>query len=127
MSSRLGGWAGEVPHPPSPTSTRLYVAGAYGSTKRYKSFERLYKVNDCTVLGASGELSDYQYIKRLLEELADDDFCLDDGHHMKPHEIFSYLTRVIYNRRNKCAGVVGGMTLLGWRSASCALPSERGP
>ena len=105
MSSRLGGWAGEVPHPPSPTSTRLYVAGAYGSTKRYKSFERLYKVNDCTVLGASGELSDYQYIKRLLEELADDDFCLDDGHHMKPHEIFSYLTRVIYNRRNKCAGV----------------------
>lgn len=92
---------------------RLCVAGAYGSTKRYKSFERLYKVNDCTVLGASGELSDYQYIKRLLEELADDDFCLDDGHHMKPHEIFSYLTRVIYNRRNKCVGVAGGMILAG--------------
>lgn len=80
---------------------QTFTAGAYGSTKRYKSFERLYKVNDCTVLGAGGELSDYQYIKRLLEELADDDFCMDDGHHMKPHEIYSYLTRVIYNRRNK--------------------------
>lgn len=39
-------------------------AGAYGSTKRYKSFERLRKVNDACVVGASGELSDFQYIMR---------------------------------------------------------------
>ena len=40
------------------------TAGAYGSTKRYKSFERIRKVNDVCVLGASGELSDFQYIMR---------------------------------------------------------------
>ncbi len=41
---------------------------------------------------------------RLLEELSDDDFCMDDGHHLKPHEVHSYLCRVLYNRRNKCVG-----------------------
>ena len=77
------------------------VAGAYGSTKRYKSFDRVRKVNDKCILAAGGELSDFQYIMRLLEELADDDYCMDDGHRLKPSEIFAYLTRVIYNRRNK--------------------------
>ncbi|KAI7846152.1 hypothetical protein COHA_000322 [Chlorella ohadii] len=96
--------------------------GAYGSTKRYKSFERLRKVNDVCVVGASGELSDFQYIMRLLEELSDDDFCMDDGHHLKPHEVHSYLCRVLYNRRNKMdplwnslvvGGFYGGKPFLG--------------
>ncbi|PRW61006.1 20S proteasome beta type 4 [Chlorella sorokiniana] len=96
--------------------------GAYGSTKRYKSFERLRKVNDVCAVGASGELSDFQYIMRLLEELSDDDFCMDDGHHLKPHEVHSYLCRVLYNRRNKfdplwnsivVGGFYGGKPFLG--------------
>lgn len=37
----------------------------------------------------------------LLEELSDDDFCMDDGHRLKPAEVHSYLCRVLYNRRNK--------------------------
>lgn len=50
----------------------------------------------------------------LLQQLTDDDFCMDDGHSMKPAEIFSYLTRVLYNRRNKMdplwnSIVVGGL------------------
>ncbi|KAK9793714.1 hypothetical protein WJX73_005874 [Symbiochloris irregularis] len=75
--------------------------GSYGSTKRYKSFERIRKVNDRTVLGASGELSDFQYIMNLLDELTTDDFCEDDGGMLSPREIWSYLCRVLYNRRNK--------------------------
>lgn len=75
--------------------------GAYGSTKRYKSFDRLRKVNESCIVGAGGELSDFQYIMRLLEELSDDDFCMDDGHTLKPAEVHSYLCRVLYNRRNK--------------------------
>lgn len=47
----------------SPLAPRPHT-GAYGSTKRYKSFERLYKVNDACVVGAGGELSDFQYIMR---------------------------------------------------------------
>lgn len=94
----------------------LYIlSGAYGSTKRYKSFDRVRKVNDSCIIAAGGELSDFQYIMRLLEELADDDFCMDDGHRLKPSEVFSYLARVIYNRRNKMdplwnSLVVGGVS-----------------
>lgn len=43
--------------------------GAYGSTKRYKSIERIKRVNDHVVIAASGEISDFQYILRLLDEL----------------------------------------------------------
>lgn len=42
---------------------------AYGSTKRYKSFQRIYKVNDNCVVAAGGEISDFQQIQRYLDEL----------------------------------------------------------
>lgn len=77
------------------------MLGSYGSTKRYKDFCRLHKVNDSVAIAASGELSDFQYIMQLLGELADDDFCMDDGHKLGPSEVHAYLTRVLYNRRNK--------------------------
>ncbi|DBB18528.1 hypothetical protein WJX82_008712 [Trebouxia sp. C0006] len=88
--------------------------GCYGSTKRYKSFERLRKINSKTVIGAGGELSDFQYIMTLLEELMKEDFCLDDDIEMSPREVFAYLNRVIYNRRTKMdplwnSLVVGGL------------------
>ncbi|GAQ90311.1 20S proteasome regulatory subunit beta protein [Klebsormidium nitens] len=95
---------------------------SYGSTIRYKSIERLHKVNDHTLLGASGEISDYQYISNLLEELATDDFNHDDGLQLNPKEIYAYLTRVLYNRRNKfdplwnslvIGGVKNGKSFLG--------------
>jgi len=75
--------------------------GSYGSTKRYKSIERLKKVGKHTVIGFTGELSDFTYIMTLLDELMNHDFCLDDGKELDPWEIHSYLTRVMYNRRNK--------------------------
>ena len=82
---------------------RMHGVGAYGSTKRYKSIQRLYKVNDSTVIGASGELSDFQYLQTLMEDLVTEDFCMDDGVQLQPKEIYNWLTRVLYNRRNKFA------------------------
>ena len=81
----------------------MHGLGAYGSTKRYKSIQRLYKVNDLTVIGASGELSDFQYLQTLMEDLVTEDFCMDDGVQLQPKEIYNWLTRVLYNRRNKFA------------------------
>ncbi len=52
-------------------------------------------------MGASGEISDFKYILTLLDELMTNDYCADDGHDMTPSEVFNYLTRVLYNRRNK--------------------------
>ena len=77
------------------------MLGAYGSTKRYKNVQRVFKVNETTIVGASGEISDFQYISNLLEELTTQDFCYDDGCTLTPKEIHAYLCRVLYNRRNK--------------------------
>jgi 20S proteasome subunit beta 7 len=82
--------------PPSARNT-----GSYGSTKRYKSFPRLTKANETTLVGAGGELSDFQYLQDLLDELNADDFCADDGLRRTPASLCSYLTRVLYNRRSK--------------------------
>lgn len=75
--------------------------GSYGKTKRYKSVQRMHQVSPSTALGASGEISDYNYILTLLDELTTEDFTEDDGHMLGPREIHNYLTRVMYNRRNK--------------------------
>ena len=101
----------QSPHPPPPPP------GSYVSTKLYKSFERVRKVNDGCVIAAGGELSDFQALVRLLGELADDDFCMDDGHRLKPAEVFSYLTRVMYNRRNKMDPL--------WNSVVVGRPTKR--
>eukprot|EP00238_Polyblepharides_amylifera_P001825 CAMPEP_0196573718 /NCGR_PEP_ID=MMETSP1081-20130531/3572_1 /TAXON_ID=36882 /ORGANISM="Pyramimonas amylifera, Strain CCMP720" /LENGTH=283 /DNA_ID=CAMNT_0041891537 /DNA_START=24 /DNA_END=875 /DNA_ORIENTATION=- len=77
------------------------MLGSYGSTKRYKSVERMQTVGKNAVLAASGECSDFKYILTLMDGLTTDDYCLDDGQVLTPQEICSYLTRVIYNRRNK--------------------------
>jgi 20S proteasome subunit beta 7 len=77
------------------------MGGSYGSTLRYKSIERLKPVGKHSLLGASGEISDFQEILRYLDELILYDNMWDDGNSMGPKEVHNYLTRVMYNRRNK--------------------------
>ncbi|GAX82394.1 hypothetical protein CEUSTIGMA_g9822.t1 [Chlamydomonas eustigma] len=74
---------------------------AYGSTKRYKTTQRVVKVNNHTILGAGGEISDFQHIQTVLNELTDEDYRMDDGIEQTPSEVYAYLGRVMYNRRNK--------------------------
>lgn len=75
--------------------------GAYGSTKRYKSIDRIKRINERCVVAAGGEISDFQYIVKLLDELTTDDYRADDGIALGPKEVYNYLCRVMYNRRNK--------------------------
>ena len=44
----------------------------------------LLQVNDVTILGAGGEVSDFQHIQTLLDELTTDDYRTDDGLQMTP-------------------------------------------
>ena len=78
-------------------------AGSYGSTKRYKSVQRLFKVNDTCIVGASGEVSDFQELQTYLNQLADEDYMCDDGITYSPKEVHAYLCRVMYNKRSECA------------------------
>jgi 20S proteasome subunit beta 7 len=55
----------------SPMGTQCYFlfAASYGSTLRYKSVERIKAVGKHSLIGASGEFSDFQEILRYLDEL----------------------------------------------------------
>lgn len=74
---------------------------SYGSQARYKDVCRLKKGGNYSLLGASGELSDFQYLGDLLDELDTEDFLNEDGYSMGPKEYSSYIGRVMYNRRSK--------------------------
>ncbi|KAI6695366.1 hypothetical protein NL676_023076 [Syzygium grande] len=77
------------------------MGGSYGSTLRYKTVERIKPIGKHSLLGASGEISDFQEILRYLDELILYDNMWDDGNSLGPKEVHNYLTRVMYNRRNK--------------------------
>lgn len=74
---------------------------SYGSTARYKDVRRMQRVGDNTIIGASGEISDFQSIVEMLENMHQTDLNEDDGYKRSPSEYFNYLRAVLYQRRGK--------------------------
>ena len=74
---------------------------SYGSLKKFTNVPRLHKVGVNTVIGASGEYSDFQYISDHLDEQDKKEILYDDGDRRGPAEWASYLSVLMYNRRNK--------------------------
>jgi len=74
---------------------------SYGSQARYKDFVRMRKVGKYTLLGASGEMSDFQALGKMVDDIDDDDWLSQDGAMMGPREYASYIGRVMYNKRCK--------------------------
>ena len=81
----------------------------------------LQPVGEHTLVGAGGEISDFQYISVLLDELMTTDFCVDDGHVMAPSEIFAWLKRVMYNRRNKFDPLWNSLVVAGFKNGESFL------
>ncbi|XP_053559925.1 proteasome subunit beta type-4 [Bombina bombina] len=77
------------------------MLGSYGSLARFRNISRIMKVNSNTILGASGDYADYQYLKTVIDQMVIDEELLGDGHSYSPKAIHSWLTRVFYNRRSK--------------------------
>lgn len=44
-------------------------AASYGSLARFKDIQRLHVVGDYTILGAGGDMSDFQHIQHTLDSL----------------------------------------------------------
>ena len=64
--------------------------------------QRLHPVGDYTVVGASGDMSDFQYLQHILDGLViSEEANLQDGHTLGPAEIHEYLSQVMYQRRSK--------------------------
>jgi len=88
---------------------------SYGSLARFRDVRRIASLGKYTLIGASGEFSDYQYLLRLLDELVLEDQLNEDGAAYAPHSIHSYLSRVLYNRRNKMDPLWGHFVIAGFK------------
>lgn len=88
--------------------------GSYGSLARFRSMPRVLQVNSTTVAGCGGDIADFQYLQKIIEQKQIDEDCHADGFNITPKSLFSWLTRVQYNRRNKfdplwTSWIVGGV------------------
>ncbi|KAL9937789.1 hypothetical protein V8E36_003334 [Tilletia maclaganii] len=75
--------------------------GSYGSMARFMDMRRVVKVGESTLIGAGGDLSDFQYLQHRLDQLQVSEFNEGDGHSLTPRQLYTYLTRVFYHRRTK--------------------------
>ena len=75
--------------------------GSYGRMSRFRNFQRLRAFGGRVLVGASGDLGDFQAIADLLERRRVADVCADDGAAADAKETLSFLSRVMYQRRNK--------------------------
>ena len=66
-----------------------------------KDMERLASFGDYTIIGAGGDMSDWQYIQQMLEGQIIQEYRNDDGHSLGPEHIHEFLARVMYERRSK--------------------------
>lgn len=76
--------------------------------------QRLHAVGQNTVIGASGDMSDFQCIQSILDQLIIDEFAAQDNHSLGPLEVHAYLGQLMYARRSKMdplwnALLVGGV------------------
>jgi len=88
--------------------------GSYGSLARFRQISRLHALGD-VLIGASGDLSDDQFILKDLEALRVREFAEEDGMALDAREIWSYMTRWMYNRRNKFDPLYNQLVLAGCR------------
>lgn len=87
---------------------------SYGSLARFRNCDRILKVNEQTVLAGTGDYADYQFISDVITQKQIEEEQWNDGFHLKPAALHSWLSRVAYNRRSKfeplwCQWVVAGL------------------
>lgn len=74
---------------------------SYGSLARFFKTERLLKVGGNTLIGVSGDVSDFQNLTHTLDKLQVSEFVQGDGHALQAPHIHEYLANLFYQRRNK--------------------------
>lgn len=76
-------------------------SGSYGSFMKYDDIERLIIVGKETVVGFGGDISDMQYINRILDDIViQQDIYDNDGQvHLRAPHVYEYLCRLLYKRR----------------------------
>ena len=93
---------------------QAYLVASYGSLARFRDVERLTNLGRSTLLGSSGDISDFQYTKNLLAQYQTEEYCFNDGHYMSPRQWHTALSAYQYKRRSDMnplwnANVIGGI------------------
>jgi len=94
---------------------------SYGSMARFMEIDRVLPLGKFSLIGGSGDYSDFQYIMKMLDQLVTEDEIADDGSLLSPHSIQSYLTRVMYQRRNKFDPLYNQIVVGGFRDGKSSL------
>jgi len=78
------------------------LLGSFGSLARYRNMSRMYPLSpSSTLIAASGEMSDFQYICKKMEQEMMAEYEHDDGNILTESEIHKYLSRVYYYHRSR--------------------------
>ncbi|GAA5950958.1 hypothetical protein JCM3765_004640 [Sporobolomyces pararoseus] len=87
---------------------------SYGSLARFKDVKRLHKLGSKTLIGAGGDMADFQQLKKLLENLMIEESILEDGHELSTNQVFEYLSNVMYSKRSKMDPLWNTCLVAGW-------------
>ncbi|KAJ9294762.1 hypothetical protein DTO271G3_6682 [Paecilomyces variotii] len=74
---------------------------SYGSLARFTDVKRIRVFNDSAVIGFSGDVSDMQYIDRLLNSIDIRENYSGNGNTLNAKNLHTYLSKVLYKRRSE--------------------------
>src|SRR5450432_2205699 len=74
---------------------------SYGSLARFTDVKRLRTFGENSIVGFGGDISDMQYLDRLLKSLSIEEDYSSTGHSMNAQNLHKYLSRVLYKRRSE--------------------------
>ncbi|KAF4669301.1 Proteasome subunit beta type-4 [Perkinsus olseni] len=96
---------------------------SYGSSARYTGVDRVTKIGSNTLVAASGEISDFQYLTDTLHDLENEDWLCDDGTERSPSEWAQYISRVYYQKRGKMDPLYNNVVIGGINKKGSEKPS----
>jgi len=94
---------------------------SYGSLARFRDVRRISSLGSNTLLAGSGEYSDYQYLIKTLDQMILEYELPDDGSTLSPKSLQSYITRLMYSRRNKFDPLWNQLVLAGYSDGNSTL------
>ncbi|CRG93098.1 20S proteasome beta subunit, putative [Plasmodium gallinaceum] len=91
---------------------------SYGSYAKFQNVERIFKINNKTVMSFSGELADAQYIYELLTRVNVNNVTERKSKYdiHNPKYYHSYVSRIFYNRKNRIDPLFNNIIIAGINS-----------
>lgn len=77
------------------------LSASYGSLARFTDVKRLRTFDDSSVVGFGGDVSDMQYIERILHSLDIRENYTSPGNTLNAKNLHTYLSKIMYKRRSE--------------------------